>query len=116
MRLREYLLGRRLAFALRDLRDGNEGILHIALKYGYSSGEAFARAFKEAYGVSPGEYRLNPAPVALRTVLRPLDCYLLDAEKTGATFSAGKASVISMHFPLRRSTRRAAEILSAPAF
>ena len=33
MRLREYLLGRRLAFALRDLRDGGEGILHIALKY-----------------------------------------------------------------------------------
>ncbi|MDY2657369.1 MAG: helix-turn-helix transcriptional regulator [Candidatus Limiplasma sp.] len=83
MRLREYLLGRRLAFALRDLRDSSEGILNIALKYGYSSSEAFARAFKEAYGVSPSEYRLNPVPVALHTVLRPLDCYLLDAEKTG---------------------------------
>lgn len=83
MRLREYLLGRRLAFALRDLRDSSEGILNIALKYGYSSSEAFARAFKETYGVSPSEYRLNPVPVALHTVLRPLDCYLLDAEKAG---------------------------------
>ena len=33
MRLREYLCGRRLAFALRDLRCGGNGILDIALKY-----------------------------------------------------------------------------------
>ena len=53
MRLREYLCGRRLAFALRDLRCGGNGILDIALKYGYSSSEAFAHAFKAAYGLSP---------------------------------------------------------------
>lgn len=102
MRLREYLLGRRLAFALRDLRDGNEGILHIALKYGYSSGEAFARAFKEAYGVSPGEYRLNPAPVALRTVLRPLDCYLLGADKTDAQETESKVKTYFVTIPAHK--------------
>lgn len=102
MRLREYLLGRRLAFALRDLRDGNEGILHIALKYGYSSGEAFARAFKEAYGVSPGEYRLNPVPVALRTVLRPLDCYLLGADKTDAQETESKVKTYFVTIPAHK--------------
>lgn len=83
MRLREYMRGRRLAFALRDLREGGAGVLDIAMKYGYASGEAFARAFKAAYGLSPGEYRLSPVPVALRTVLRSLDCYLLGADEMG---------------------------------
>ena len=51
--LREYLHQRKLAFALKELRDTEKGILEIALNYGLSSHEAFARAFKEAYGVSP---------------------------------------------------------------
>lgn len=32
---------------------------------------------EEAYGVAPGEYRNNPAPVVLRTLIKPFDCYLL---------------------------------------
>ena len=64
--------------------------MDIALKYGYASGEAFAREFKAAYGLSPGEYRLRPVPVALRTVLRPMDCYLLGADKTGAAEAEGE--------------------------
>ena len=102
MRLREYLLGRRLAFALGDLREGNAGILEIALKYGYASGEAFARAFKEAYGVSPGEYRLNPVPVALRTVLRPLDCYLLGADKTDAQETESEVKTYFVTIPAHK--------------
>lgn len=37
MPLREYLRSRRLAFALKDLRDTGQGILDIALRYGFSS-------------------------------------------------------------------------------
>lgn len=59
MQYRDYLRNRRLAFALKELRDTKEGILNIALKYGFSSHEAFTRAFKETYGVTPSEYRLN---------------------------------------------------------
>lgn len=87
MQFREYLRYRRLAFALKELRDTQKGILDIALQYGFSSHEAFTRAFKEAYGITPSEYRLNPKPVVLRTILKPLDCYLAengahDMEKT----------------------------------
>ncbi len=82
MPFRDYLRYRKLAFALKELRDTPQGILDIALKYGFSSHEAFTRAFKEAYGITPGEYRQRPVPVALRTIIRPLDCYLTDtAEK-----------------------------------
>lgn len=76
MQFRDYLRYRRLAFALKELRDTKTGILDIALKYGFSSHEAFTRAFKESYGITPSEYRRHPGPVALRTILKPFDCYL----------------------------------------
>lgn len=76
MQFRDYLRYRRLAFALKELRDTETGILDIALQYGFSSHEAFTRAFKEAYGITPSEYRRHPGPVALRTILKPFDCYL----------------------------------------
>lgn len=83
MSLKDYLRHRRLAFALRDVRDGENGFLDIALNYGFSSHEAFTRAFKSAYGVTPSEYRGCPGPIVLRTVLRPFDCYLLGIEGAG---------------------------------
>lgn len=78
MSLREYMGQRSLALALKEVRDTDRGLLEIALDYGFSSHEAFTRAFKRAYGVSPGEYRKHPRPVVLRTVLKPFDCYLMD--------------------------------------
>ena len=83
MQLGEYLRNRRLAFALREVRDSETGLLDIAVKYGFSSHEAFTRAFKAAYGVTPSAYRAHPTPVVLRTVLRPFDCYLLGIGETG---------------------------------
>lgn len=78
MQLREYLRGRRLAFALRRLRDTDEHILRIALDCGFSSHEAFTRAFRDTYGLTPSAYRRAPVPLVLRTVLRPFDCYLME--------------------------------------
>ena len=37
MRLRDYLRGRRLAFALKEVRDSEKSLLDIALAYGFSS-------------------------------------------------------------------------------
>lgn len=77
MKFRDYLRCRRLAFALKEIRDTENGILDIAIKYGFSSHEAFTHAFKKAYGITPNEYRQNPKPVVLRTIIKPFDCYLL---------------------------------------
>lgn len=78
MQFREYVRKRKLTFALLDVRDTSVGFMEIALNYGFQSQEAFTRAFREAYGVPPGEYRKNPKPVSLRTILRPFDCYLME--------------------------------------
>lgn len=78
MRLRDYMRYRRLAFALKRVRDTDEGLLDIALDSGFSSHEAFTRAFREAYGVTPHSFRKNPRPVVLRTIIKPFDCYLME--------------------------------------
>lgn len=102
MQLRDYLRGRRLAFALKDVRDTKEGILEIALRYGFSSHEAFTRAFKEAYGVTPSEYRTNPVPVVLRTTIKPFDCYLLGIGGTGMAQSTENIKIYFVTIPAHK--------------
>ena len=46
MQFRDYLRLRKLAFALKEVRDSDKSFLDIALDYGFSSNEAFTRAFK----------------------------------------------------------------------
>ncbi|MBE5761400.1 MAG: helix-turn-helix transcriptional regulator [Clostridiales bacterium] len=77
MHFRDYVRYRRLAFAFKEVRDTKRELIDIAYEVGYSSHEAFSRAFKRAYGKTPSEYRLNPTPIRLRTIIRPFDCYLL---------------------------------------
>ncbi len=65
MTLRSYVAKRRLTMAALALRDENSRILDVALDSGFSSQEAMSRAFKEAFGCTPREYRLNPRPLPL---------------------------------------------------
>ncbi|MCL2702641.1 MAG: AraC family transcriptional regulator [Defluviitaleaceae bacterium] len=61
--VREYIKLRRLARAGKSLEDKNRRVLDIALEYGFNCHETFTRAFKDAYGFSPSEYRDNPVPL-----------------------------------------------------
>jgi len=79
MQFRDFVRQRRLAFALMQVRDTQRGLIDIALDFGFSSHEAFSRAFRENFGVTPSEYRRKPVPVVLRTSIRPFDCYLIEA-------------------------------------
>ena len=56
-RLRRRVLLERAAFRL--VTTGN-GVLEIAREAGYSSNEAFTRAFRRAYGVGPAAWRSRP--------------------------------------------------------
>lgn len=68
MTLRDYIAGRRVSRAAIDLRDTDERILDIAIKYGFSSQEAFTRAFVKAFGITPKKYRISRNPIPLTIV------------------------------------------------
>lgn len=51
--LSEYIRRRKMSLAAVDLQGGNEKIIDIAEKYGYSSPTAFNRAFQNIHGVAP---------------------------------------------------------------
>jgi AraC family transcriptional regulator len=55
--LMRYARGRRLSEAARSLAAGAPDILAVALEAGYGSHEAFTRAFREQFGVTPEECR-----------------------------------------------------------
>ncbi|MGA4864429.1 AraC family transcriptional regulator [Streptomyces lavendulocolor] len=63
MPLSEYVRRRRLTVAGAEVLDGERPLLEVAVRYGYTSGEAFARAFRAMHGVGPGEARRNGAPL-----------------------------------------------------
>ncbi|WP_137234708.1 AraC family transcriptional regulator [Streptomyces sp. BPSDS2] len=59
--LSEYIRRRRLTLAGAEVLAGERTLLDVAVRYGYSSGEAFARAFRAVHGVGPGEARRTGA-------------------------------------------------------
>jgi AraC family transcriptional regulator len=61
MPLPEYIRRRRLTLAGAEVLAGHDTLLDIAVRNGYSSGEAFARAFRAMHGIGPGEARRTGA-------------------------------------------------------
>ncbi len=56
--VQDYIKHRRMMLAAKVISaEPDKNILDIALEYGYSSNEAFARAFKEIWNVNPSEFR-----------------------------------------------------------
>lgn len=102
MSLRDYLRYRKLAFALKDVRDTNQSLLSIAVKYGFSSHEAFTRAFKSAYDKTPSEYRNNHTCVVLRTIIKPFDCYLLETKEQNMVSEANDIKVYFVTIPAHK--------------
>src|SRR5690606_17717242 len=56
-----YLRGRRLSEAAKALAGGAPDILAVALDAGYGSHEAFTRAFRDQFGLTPEEVRRRRA-------------------------------------------------------
>ena len=102
MQFRDYLRLRKLAFALKEVRDSDKSFLDIALDYGFSSNEAFTRAFKRTYGMTPSEYRKNPKPVVLRTKINPFDRYLLGLGEIGMMKSTDDIKIYFVTIPAHK--------------
>ena len=60
-----YLRGRRLSEAALQLRGGAPDILSVALEAGYGSHEAFTRAFRDQFGLTPEAARAAGATAPL---------------------------------------------------
>lgn len=102
MPLKDYLRLRRLAFALKEVRDSQKSLLEIAVGYGFSSHEAFTRAFKQTYGVTPSEYRKKPVPLVLRTRIHPFDRYFFGMGEIGMMQSKGDVKIYFVTIPAHK--------------
>ncbi|MBN7772474.1 helix-turn-helix transcriptional regulator [Clostridium aminobutyricum] len=102
IQFRDYLRHRKLAFALKEVRDSEKSLIEIAFDYGFSSHEAFTRAFKAAYSVTPSEYRKNPKPVVLRTKINPFDRYFLGLGEIGMIKSTGHINIYFVTIPAHK--------------
>ncbi|WP_344475930.1 AraC family transcriptional regulator [Nonomuraea monospora] len=104
MPLSEYVRRRRLTVAGAEVVGGSEPLLDIAIRHGYASGEAFARAFRAVHGVGPGEARRTGA--ALRSQPRMSFRLIVEGnstmryrivEKQAFTLAGRKARVQLVH-------------------
>ncbi|MBT2899394.1 AraC family transcriptional regulator [Streptomyces sp. McG3] len=60
--LSEYIRRRRMTVAGAEvLGDPGRTLLDVAVRYGYDTGEGFARAFRAVHGIGPGEARRSGA-------------------------------------------------------
>lgn len=65
MSLGEYIRLRRLSEAATELAQEGGRVLDIAIKYGYESPDAFARAFQALHGIPPSEAKKGQGPLKL---------------------------------------------------
>jgi AraC family transcriptional regulator len=86
----EYVRRLRLESAAVALKTTRHGILELALAAGYGSHEAFSRAFRQLFGVSPSEFRAGNHPL-----YRP-------KEPSAMTATASSHDVRIEHVPPRR--------------
>jgi len=102
MLLGDYIRLRKLAFALIEVRDTKDNFLDIAVKHGFGSHEAFTRAFKSAYGITPKNYRKNPLPVVLRTKISAFDRYFFGLGEIGMIKSMEDVKVYFITMPAHK--------------
>ena len=94
--LRDYIRLRKVSSAVIDLRDTNQRIIDIAVRYGFSSQEAFTRSFKRAYGMTPNEYRKMPKPLPLLVKRNVFDPYYLGLRETNMKEDLTKNITVSI--------------------
>ena len=79
-----------------------KSLLDIAFDYGFSSHEAFTRAFKGTYGITPSEYRKKPTPVVLRTKINSFDRYFLGFGEIGMIKSTDDVKIYFVTIPAHK--------------
>src|SRR5699024_8049973 len=68
----EYIRKRRLTIAAQELQQTKETVEEIAQKYGYSSPDAFTRAFQGLHGINPSQAKENHSLKSLPRTPMPI--------------------------------------------
>jgi len=81
--IKRYMTLRKTYLSSISLSETDERIIEIAIKHGYSSQEAFSRAFKEIFGVTPNTFRLSPEPLQsyVKLTMNEARSYYMDISK-----------------------------------
>jgi AraC family transcriptional regulator len=66
----DYVRRRRLSLAALELAAGKAKVIDLALRWGYETPEAFCKAFKRLFGLTPTEARSAEAPLSIFTRMR----------------------------------------------
>lgn len=53
----EYVRKRRLSLAFEEIKQTNNKVIDVALKYGYESSVSFTRSFKNEFGITPSKLK-----------------------------------------------------------
>ncbi len=92
--LMQYLRGRRLTTAATALANGETDILGLALETGYSSHQAFSRAFKARFGTTPRAVRRRMNVCGLPTIQAIKFPEEIVTEIQEPRFESGKAMLL----------------------
>jgi AraC family transcriptional regulator len=65
----EYVRRLRLESAAFALKSSGRSIIRVALDAGYGTHEAFSRAFRQQFGVSPSQYRAGRKPLSPKEIV-----------------------------------------------
>ena len=81
--LARYIRSRKLSASLYDILKTDLNVIDIALDYGYSFEQTYIRAFKEEFGISPGEVRKTKPIIQVKP---PLHLFNENNLKEGVLF------------------------------
>lgn len=81
--IKRYMTLRKTYLSSISLSETDARIIEIAIMHGYSSQEAFSRAFKEIFGVTPNAFRLSPEPLQsyVKLTMNAARSYYMDISK-----------------------------------
>ena len=99
--LSEYIRRRKMSLAAIDLQTGDEKVIDVALKYGYTSPTAFHRAFKGIHGIAPSQAKEAGAtlksypPISFKLIAKGVDEIEFRIEKKDAIRVLGISAPLS---------------------
>ena len=92
--LSSYIRSRRLSASLNDLLKTNSNILDIALDYGFEYEQSYIRAFKQEFGITPGDLRINRKIIK---VTPPIHLFDENKLSDGAIFGPDMVMIPQFH-------------------